>query len=57
MAPIFRTDNKSAGTGLGARLDTLTENLPIFLPEGDEPFTHNRAAFEDWLREALDLLN
>ncbi|MBR6840419.1 MAG: hypothetical protein IKM82_07495 [Oscillospiraceae bacterium] len=57
MAPIFRTDNKSAGTGLGARLDTLTENLPIFLPEGDEPFTQNRAAFEDWLREALDLLN
>ncbi|MBR1565539.1 MAG: hypothetical protein IJ649_02135 [Oscillospiraceae bacterium] len=56
MAPIIRTDNRSAGTGLGARLNTLTEDLPLFLPEGDEPFTQNRAAFEDWLREALDLL-
>lgn len=57
MAPIIRTDSRSAGTGLGVRLDTLTENLPLFLPEGDDPFTQNRAAFEDWLREALDLLN
>ena len=57
MAPIIRTDSRSARKGLGARLNTLTENLPVFLPEGDEPFTQNRAAFEDWLREALDLLN
>ena len=57
MAPIIRIDSRSARKGLGARLNTLTENLPLFLPEGDEPFTLNRAAFEDWLREALDLLN
>ena len=57
MTPIIQTNNRGSGTGLGARIDTLTENLPLFLPEEDEPFTQNRADFEKWLCETLDLLN
>lgn len=57
LAPIIQTGDRSAGTELGTRLNTLTEDLPLFLPEADEPFIQNRAAFEQWLRETLDLLN
>ena len=57
LSPIIRTGVRGAGTELGRRLNTLTEDVPFFLPEAEEPFTKNRAAFEDWLRETLDLLN
>ena len=56
MAPIIHTADRGPDSGLGARLNALTEHAPLFLPEADEPFIQNRETFEDWLRETLDLL-
>lgn len=56
MAPIIHTGSSGSDSGLGSRLNELTENAPLFLPEADEAFIQNRETFEDWLRETLDLL-
>ena len=56
IAPIIRASDSGAGSTIGRHLSALTENVPLFLPDGDEPFDENRDGLERWLREALGLL-
>ncbi len=54
MPPFQQTDAK--GGELAKRLDAATRNAAIYPLDADGPFVQNRAALEQWLRGALDLL-
>lgn len=57
LAPIMMTSGTQANSELEKCLYEVSEKVPLFLLEPEEPFVQNRTAFERWLRETLDLLN